>query len=93
MRNIRLMHLAIQLLKGCEHPDIKDVQFFDIDKVSPAGIKVLMNNGTSVNLRVVGTYPPKGDDHSQPEELRYPNYQIPEEIYENVPHLRTIRRR
>lgn len=92
MRNIRLKLLAIELLKGCGHPDIKDVQFFDVDGVTRAGIKVFMTDGTSVNLRVVGSYGPGGDDHSKPEVLRFPDYKIPEEV-RNVPSLRSVRGR
>mgnify|MGYP001616628559 FL=1 len=94
MRIVRAMDLVHTLLSASVHPDIESVTYYDeVGVNSPAGIQVNMTDGTNVRLRVVGGCGPGGDNFSQPEHIPYPDYQTPEEVNENVPSLRTIRRR
>lgn len=94
MRNDRYMQLVMNLLEIADHPDIAGWEFYSEEGVwfPKAGIEVKMKDGTSIRLRCVGTYPKGGDDHSQPEKIPFPEYQIPVEEVRNVPSLRSVRR-
>lgn len=95
MRNQRLMDHVVRLLEIANHPEIAAVEFYDSEttNVQKGGFDVKMKNGSTVRFRCVGTYPPGGDDHSQPEKIPYPEYEIPIEEVRNVPSLRSVRGR
>lgn len=64
----RFVELVRQRLVDSGHPDIVDVEYYNIDN-SVKDLRVKCSDGRTIALNIVRTSPPGGDDYKQAENI------------------------
>lgn len=86
MRVDRFIRLTTELLRRLEHPDIAKVEPYAVEGtwLDPCGVKVTMRDNSVVWLRATATTRDGGDNHKAPEEIPFPDWEIPSDLKERL---------
>ena len=83
MRPQRFMDLTMKILAAIDHTEIAGIEPYDAPgHNNPCGIKVTMRDSKTVWLRITATAKDGGDDHSQPETIPFPDWELPSNLRE-----------